>query len=225
MIVDPMKHKSLVELEFDSMPYKPVMLQHPAIPEVIPSYRCDKLDREFEYKKTLNSHIEDDHLTMYTKMEFFSTFKYFGHKKGKGQKIIKDKIDEIIVDNNKLKTVFINANSIASPYKRSITKLGIEESKAHVIIIAELKLGKNHTEFKVRGYHTAANLIRKSNAGGLVVMAKDTIQLHSIAMKNILPEIQFVSFNSVTSPSLLSTAAQAMEPPLKRSTIRNWLNT
>ena len=127
-------------------------------------------------------------------MEFFSTFKYFGYEKGKGPKIIKDKIDEIIIDNSKLKTVFINANSIVSPYKRSVTKLGIEESKAHVIIIAESKLGKNHTEFKVRGYHTAANLIRKSNAGGLVVMAKDTIQLHSVAMKNILPEIQFVSF-------------------------------
>ena len=194
MIVDPKKHKSILELEFDSMPYKPVMLQLPTMPEVIPSYRCEKCGREFDYKQTLDVHSEEDHLTKNTKMEFFSTFKYFGHKKGKGPKIIKDKIREVIVDNNKLKTVFINANSIVSPYKRSVTKLGIEESKAHVVIIAESKLGKNHTEFKVRGYHTAANLIRKSNAGGLVVMAKDTIQLHSVTMKNILPEIQFVSF-------------------------------
>ena len=175
MIVDPKKHKSLMELEFDSMPYKPVMLQLPTIPEVIPSYSCEKCGKEFEYKQTLNSHTEEDHLTKNTKMEFFSTFEYFGHKKGRGPKIIKDKIGEVIIDNSKLKTVFINANSIVSPYKRSVTKLGIEESKAHVVIIAESKLGKNHTEFKVRGYHTAANLIRKSNTGGLVVMAKDTI--------------------------------------------------
>ena len=69
-----------------------------------------------------------------------------------------------------------------------------EESKADVIIMAESKLGKKHTEFKVRGYHTVANLIRKPNAGGLVVMAKDTIQLHLITEKNVLDEIQVVTF-------------------------------
>ena len=194
MIVDPSKHRDPIEYEFASMPYMPVMLSLPAMPETTPCHHCDKRDKKFDYKKSLNDHIEDDHLTKNTKMGFFSSFKYFGHPKGKGPKLVEGPIEELIVDNNKLKTVFINANSIISPYKRSTTKLGIQESKAHVVIIAESKLGKKHTEFKVRGYHTVANLIRKSNAGGLVVMAKDTILLHSVSMKNILPEIQFISF-------------------------------
>ena len=194
MIVDSSKHIDPIELEFASMPYMPVMLSLPTMPETIPCHHCDKCDKKFDYKKSLNTHIEDHHLTKNTKMEPFPSFKYFGHPKGKGPKLVEGPVEELIVDNNKLKTVFINANSIVSPYKRSTTKLGIQESKAHVVIIAESKLGRNHTEFKVRGYHTVANLIRKSNAGGLVVMAKDTILLHSVSMTNILPEIQFISF-------------------------------
>ena len=62
------------------------------------------------------------------------------------------------------------------------------------MVLAETKLGKKHTEFKANGYYTLANLIRKSNAGGLVVMAKDTIQLHSIVEKNVLDEVQVITY-------------------------------
>ena len=103
-------------------------------------------------------------------------------------------VEEITIDHSKLKIVFMNVNSLVSPIKRSRAKLAIETSKADIIIMAETKLGKKHTEFKVRGYYTAENLLRKQGAGGLVVMAKDQIKVHSITKKNVLPEIQVISF-------------------------------
>ena len=102
-------------------------------------------------------------------MDFFTSFEYFGGRKNtKKPKPVIGPVEEVIVNHTKLKIVFINVNSIVSPLKRSTTKLGIEESKADIIIMAESKLGKKHTEFKVRGYYTAANLTRKPNAGGLM---------------------------------------------------------
>lgn len=123
MLVDPSKHRDPIEHEFASMPYMPVILSLLIMPEIIPCNLCDKCDKKFEYKQALKNHIDNDHLTRETKMEYFSSFQYFGHPKGKGPKVIKGQVEEMIVDNNKLKTVFINANSIVSTYKRSTTKL------------------------------------------------------------------------------------------------------
>ena len=202
MIVDPLQQKQQkknnpIEQEFESMPYQSVVI---SIPDTLnlnstSTHPCDKCAKVFDYAHSLDNHIEADHLTPNTKMQPYNMFEYFGRPKNKKPpKVITGPIEEVIVDNEKLKSVFINANSIVSAYKRSRTKLGIEEAKAHIVAIAETKLGKHHTEFKVPGYYTAANLIRKENAGGLVIMAKKNIQLHEINSKNILPEIQFVSF-------------------------------
>ena len=216
MIVDPQKqdqqlrqqqqqNRNPIEQDFMSMPYQSVVItpthNSPDLnsPDLNPSpsttYPCEKCSKFFEYVHSLDNHFEADHLTPNTKMKPYPTFEYFGRpKRKKAPKVVTGPIEEVIVDNEKLKSVFFNANSIVSDYKRSRTKLGIEEAKAHIVAIAETKLGKHHTEFKVPGYYTAANLIRKENAGGLVIMAKKNIQLHEINSKNILPEIQFVSF-------------------------------
>ena len=202
MIVDPSQQNQQhisnpIEQDFESMPYQSVAILIPDKLNLNSAYThpCDKCDKVFDYAHSLDNHIEADHLTPNTKMQSYSMFEYFGRPKNKKPpKVITGPIEEVIVDNEKLKSVFINANSIVSDYKRSRTKLGIEEAKAHIVAIAETKLGKHHTEFKVPGYYTAANLIRKENAGGLVIMAKKNIQLHEINSKNILPEIQFVSF-------------------------------
>ena len=222
MIVDPLqqlqKRRDPIGQEFEAMPYKSVVI---SIPDTLKfnsssTHPCEKCDKVFEYAHSLDNHIDADHLTLNTKMQSYSNFEYFGRpKNNKPPKVVVGPIEEVIVNNEKLKTVFMNANSIVSDYKRSRTKLGIEEAKAHIVAIAETKLGKHHTEFKVPGYYTAANLIRKENAGGLVVMAKKNIQLHEITSRNILPEIQFVSFRfkDVTffavyrSPSYGSTPA------------------
>ena len=202
MIVDPSQQNQQhiinpIEQEFESMPYQSVVI---SIPDKLnwnstSTHPCEKCAKVFDYAHSLDNHIEADHLTPNTKMQPYSMFEYFGRPKNrKPPKVVTGPIEEVIVDNEKLKSVFINANSIVSDYKRSRTKLGMEEAKAHIVAIAETKLGKHHTEFKVPGYYTAANLIRKENAGGLVIMAKKNIQLHEINSKNILPEIQFVSF-------------------------------
>ena len=153
MIVDLAKHKikDPIELDFESMPYMPVMLSIPEKPDPIQTHHCDKCDRVFDYLRSLENHIEADHLTPNTKMTPYPTnFLYFGRPKNRKQpKIIRGQVEEVIVENDKLKTVFLNANSIVSYGKRSTTKLGIQEANAHIVVIAETKMGKNHTEFKV----------------------------------------------------------------------------
>ena len=132
MIVDFKKHKikDPIEQDFESMPYMPVMLSIPEKPNLIQKYPCDKCNamhsrhhRMFEYPHSLENHMEMDHLTPNTKMVVYTTFRYFGRLKNRKQpKTIKGQVEEVIVENDKLKTVFLNANSIVSHDKRSTFK-------------------------------------------------------------------------------------------------------
>ena len=205
--------------EFASMPYlTPKLLPLPHQPIIVPSHKCDKCHSTFGYESSLRSHLRNDHLTPETEMSTFPNFQYLGGKNSKARvsRPFKGQMQEVIVKNSKLKTVFLNVNGIGGPLKRSTTRLGVEESEAHVIVMAETKLGKKHTEFRANGYNTVANLIRGPQAGGLVVMAKDTIQLDSIVEKNVLDEVQVVTykFEDITfiavyrSPSHSTTTAK-----------------
>jgi hypothetical protein len=196
MLVHPNKPK---EPQFEDHiigPYiTPAIYSKPETDLLTPKHKCDKCSSAFEYKHTLRTHQIVDHLTQDSKFELFSNFDYFGNLRNtKEATPVVGPIEEIIVDHTKLKVTFMNVNSLVSPLKRSRAKLGIEKSKADIVIMAETKLGKKNTEFKVRGYYTAASLPRKQGAGGLVVMAKDQIKIHSILMKNVLPEIQAITF-------------------------------
>jgi hypothetical protein len=146
----------------------PAIHSRPETDLLMPKHRCDKCSSTFEYEHTLKTHLAMDHLTHDSKFELFSNFDYFGGLKNTKEAIpVVGPVEEIIVDHSKLKIVFMSVNSLVSPLKRSKAKLGIEKSKADVIIMAETKLGKKNTEFKVRGYYTATNLPRKPGAGGL----------------------------------------------------------
>ena len=106
MIVDLAKHniKDPIEQDFESMPYMPVMLSIPEKPNPTQGHRCDKCERVFDYLHSLEKHTEADHLTPNTKMVPFTTFRYFGHPKNRKQpKIMKGQVEEVIVENDKLK--------------------------------------------------------------------------------------------------------------------------
>ena len=196
MIVHPHKPKDPQFEDYIIGTYiTPMMKTKPETDTHVPTHTCDKCSSPFDYEHTLKVHLSTVHLGPDTEFEFFSNFDYFGGlKKTREITPIVGPIEETIVNHSKLKVVFMNVNSLVSPVKRYKARLGIEKSKSDIIIMAETKLGKKNTEFKVRGYYTAANLTRKLTAGGLVVMAKDQIKLHSVSMKNVLPEIQVVTF-------------------------------
>ena len=103
-------------------------------------------------------------------------------------------IEETLVSHNKLKVIFMNINSLISPNKRIKATLGIQKSKADVVILAETKLNSHSQEFQVPGYYMAGQLTRKTGAGGMLVMAKKIIKIHSVTTKSILPEIQVIAF-------------------------------
>ena len=134
--------------EFASMPYlTPKLLPLPHQPIIVPSHKCDKCHSTFGYESSLRSHLRNDHLTPETEMSTFPNFQYLGGKNSKARvsRPFKGQMQEVIVKNSKLKTVFLNVNGIGGPLKRSTTRLGVEESEAHVIVMAETKLGKKHT--------------------------------------------------------------------------------
>ena len=161
-------------------------------------HTCDQCNRTFQYDYSLKRHIRSDHLHQETVFEPFSTFGYFGEviKKKKKPRQIKGEIAQAIVSHDKLKMVSMNVFSLVPPEKKLFVKNGILDSEADVAIISETKFHQHTSEYKVPGYYQAAAITRKAGAGGLLVMAKNSIRLHSIVVKNVDKEkhIQTIEF-------------------------------
>ena len=146
-------------------------------------HKCDKCLKTFDYYHSMLRHMKFDHLVSTEK----STLR-------------DEEPTEIIKENSQLKAVYMNVNSLVSRNKQYNVGKGIKESDADIVFLAETKRHKNSPEFKVQGYYEAKSLVRHASAGGLLVMAKKTIKLHSIVAKNVLPEIQVIQcvFNGQT---------------------------
>ena len=150
-------------------------------------HKCDQCNRQFLYEYGLKRHIRSDHLHKKTVFEPFTGFGYFGKvkKPDKKPRRIKGEIEEIIVANDKLKIVSMNVFSLVPVEKKLFVRNGILDSKADVIAISETKFSPHTAEFQVPGYYQAAAISRKAGAGGLLIMAKNTIRLHAIVVKNV----------------------------------------
>ena len=146
----------------------------------------------------MKRHKRRDHLNKDTTFESkeLKDIEYFGtiKKEAKEPVPIVGAIEEKIVPHTRLKIVTINVFTLTSVKKKLRVKLGILKSKADVIIISETKLNQHSEEYRVPGYYQAAAITRKDGAGGLLIMSKNTIKLHSILVKNVLPEIQTIEF-------------------------------
>ena len=179
---------SIKSFRFKSEPYhKPANKIH----------GCDRCTTSFDYEHDLLRHKKLDHLNPDTDFkQYFADFSYLGSVKNtpKEAEPVVGKIEEIIVNNKVLKIVYMNVNSIQSKNKQQKVGRGVIDSKADIVILAETKLHKNSQEFKVQGYYQAKSLTRRAGAGGLLVMAKKTVKIHSIVAKNVLPEIQVIQF-------------------------------
>ena len=146
-------------------------------------HKCDKCLKTFDYYHSMLRHMKSEHLVFFEN----STLK-------------DEEPPEVIKENSQLKAVYMNVNSLISKNKQYNVSKGIKESDADIVFLAETKRHKNSPEFKVQGYYEAKSLVRHASAGGLLVMAKKSIKLHSIVAKNVLPEIQVIQcmFNGQT---------------------------
>ena len=163
-----------------------------------PIHKCDLCYRSFLYDYSLKRHKKSDHLHKDTVFESGFAFGYFGKvkKPNKKPRQIKGEVEEVIIANEKLRLVSMNVFSLVSPEKKLFVKNGILDSEADIIAIAETKFSPHTAEFKVPGYYQAATITRKAGAGGLLIMAKNSISLHSIVVKNVEEEkhIQTIEF-------------------------------
>ena len=163
-----------------------------------PIHKCDLCNRAFLYDYSLKRHIRSDHLHKDTVFESGFSFGYFGQvkKPNKKPRQIKGEVEEIVVANDKLKIVTMNVFSLVPPEKKLFVRNGILDSGGDVVAISETKFSPHTEEFKVPGYYQAATITRKAGAGGLLIMAKNTIRLHSIVVKNVDKEkhIQTIEF-------------------------------
>ena len=146
-------------------------------------HKCDKCLKTFDYHHSMLRHKKFDHPSS-----------------SPNSTPEEEKTTEKIVENSQLKAVYININSLISKNRQYNVAKGIKESNADIVFLAETKRHKNSPEFKVQGYYEAKSLVRHANAGGLMIMAKKSIKLHSIVAKNVLPEIQVIQceFNGQT---------------------------
>ena len=87
-----------------------------------------------------------------------------------------------------------NCNSVHSERKEKLTKLGIKDSKADVIVLTETKTGENSNVFNMPGYKIVAQRDRKRGAGGILVLAKTRLIVTEAEAKDVAEEIQVASF-------------------------------
>ena len=90
--------------------------------------------------------------------------------------------------------LFYNVNSIQSAIKQQRISMGIQRRKPDVAIFAETKHHKNDPEFKLDGYYLVTEIARNSGAGGMMVYAKDTINIEEQHAKSVVTEVQVVDF-------------------------------
>ena len=90
--------------------------------------------------------------------------------------------------------LFYNVNSVRNTIRQQRISMGIQRKKPDVIILAETKHHRNDPEFKLDGYYLVTDISRNGGAGGMMVYAKDTINIEEQHAKSIVEEVQVVDF-------------------------------
>ena len=101
------------------------------------AYRCDKCIISYDYEHTLLRHKKHEHLNPDTDFnEYFASFSYIGYVKNNPKVVepIVGKIEETIVNNTKLKIIYMNVNSLVHKNRQYNVRKGITNSKAEVVI-------------------------------------------------------------------------------------------
>ena len=99
-----------------------------------------------------------------------------------------------ILEFEEAEILFYNVNSIRSATRQQRVSMGIQRRKPEVAIFAETKHHKKDPEFKLDGYYLVTQIARDGGAGGMMVYAKDTINIEEQHAKSVVKEVQVVDF-------------------------------
>ena len=100
----------------------------------------------------------------------------------------------IITERDDLKVLYYNVNSLQSVERQNTITMGILKDKPDVAIFAETKADPNDPEFQIHGYWMVKNLARKGGAGGMMVLARNEINVTNEHAKSVVKEIQVINF-------------------------------
>ena len=90
--------------------------------------------------------------------------------------------------------LFMNINSNRTVEKQELTEMGIRKHDSDMFILAETKADPDDPQFKMDGYYLVTEIARKKGAGGMLVMAKDTIEITNAHAVSVVTEVQVVDF-------------------------------
>ena len=99
-----------------------------------------------------------------------------------------------IIEHLEANLMFMNINSIQSDDKQQKARMGILDKKPDIVILAETKAAKSDPEFQIDGYWNVTEVTRKARAGGMLVLAKDTIDILHAKAVSVVQEVQVVDF-------------------------------
>ena len=126
----------------------------------------------------------------------YENFKFIGkRRKKKKKKPVNKPIAEIIREHTEATVLFMNVNSVVSQDKQEKVKLAIKDKEPTFLILAETKMDKDDPEFKVEGYWLVTQVNRKSGAGGMLVLAKNNIDVTNFKSVSVVKEVQVVHFS------------------------------
>ena len=95
-----------------------------------------------------------------------------------------------VKQHKELKLLTINVNSIHGTGKYDLAAMNIYESDPDIAIITETRLGNQSNTFRVSGYQIITQIDRRQGAGGLLIMAKEGVKVHSASSESVVDEIQ-----------------------------------
>jgi hypothetical protein len=124
----------------------------------------------------------------------YSDIRFIGRQKRAAPIPISKPTTASIIEYTEASIVFMNINSIQSEDKQQKARMGILKSKPDIIILAETKTAETDPEFQIDGYFKVKGISRKARAGGMMVLAKDTLNILHADAVSVVQEVQVVNF-------------------------------
>jgi exonuclease III len=156
--------------------------------KITPTKENDSYEKILEYLDPVNNKAEAE-IDPYKQK--YSDIKFIGRQKRAAPiPISKPNIREYSEAN----LMFMNINSIQSEDKQQKAKMGILKNKPDIIILAETKTADEDPEFQIDGYFKVTGISRKARTGGMLVLAKDTLNILHADAVSVVQEVQVVNF-------------------------------
>ena len=152
-----------------------------------PIFENDKYEKILEFLDPEENKTETEEDPYKQK---YSDIKFIGKPKRAAPIPISKPTTANIREYSEANLMFMNINSIQSEDKQQKAKMGILKNKPDIIILAETKTVEEDPEFHIDGYFKVTGISRKARAGGMMVLAKDTLNILYADAVSVVQEIQ-----------------------------------